>query len=242
MKKFFISYLSIFIPAISFCLAQQNTLKTPSSSQQEWANAGIGVLIHFDLVVFEPSYNFRADWNDHPSLSVFDPKELDTNQWIRAAKAAGAKYAVLVANGLHGTFHPKQSLSRRERGDVVKAVSDACKKYGLKFGIYLSPWDRNRADYGTPSYIEYYRNQLKELFTTYGPVFEMWFDGANGGNGYYGGANEKRKIDGSTYYDWPGTLELVRSMNPEVLFFSDGGPDLRWMGKQYLSLLLSSSS
>ena len=118
------------------------------------------------------------------------------------------------------------------KGDVVKAVSDACKKYGLKFGVYLSPWDRNRADYGQPSYIEYYRNQLKELFTNYGPVFEMWFDGANGGDGYYGGAREKREIDRSTYYDWPATLKMVHRMQPQVLFFSDAGPDLRWCGNE----------
>ncbi|MEN6454379.1 MAG: alpha-L-fucosidase, partial [Prolixibacteraceae bacterium] len=102
MKNFFISYLSISILAISFCLAQQNKLKAPSRTQLEWANAEIGVLIHFDLVVFEPSYDFRADWNYHPSLSIFDPKELDTDQWIRAAKAAGAKYAVLVAKHCTG--------------------------------------------------------------------------------------------------------------------------------------------
>jgi alpha-L-fucosidase len=96
----------------------------------------------------------------------------------------------------------------------------------------LSPWDRNRADYGTPAYIEYYRNQLKELFTAYGPVFEMWFDGANGGDGYYGGANEKRRINGAEYYDWPTTLAMVRKMEPEVIFFSDAGPGVRWVGNE----------
>lgn len=96
----------------------------------------------------------------------------------------------------------------------------------------MSPWDRNRVDYGKPSYIEYYRNQLRELFTNYGPVFEMWFDGANGGDGYYGGANEKREIDRSTYYDWPATLKMVHNIQPNVLFFSDAGPDLRWVGNE----------
>ena len=80
--------------------------------------------------------------------------------------------------------------------------------------------------------MEYYRNQLKELFTNYGPVFEMWFDGANGGDGYYGGANEKRRIDGKTYYDWPTTLQLVRSMAPDIIFFSDSGPGVRWAGNE----------
>ncbi len=96
----------------------------------------------------------------------------------------------------------------------------------------MSPWDRNRADYGQPAYIDYYRNQLRELFSNYGPVREMWFDGANGGNGYYGGANEVRKINSATYYDWPKTLDIVRGIQSQVLFFSDAGPDLRWCGNE----------
>ena len=96
----------------------------------------------------------------------------------------------------------------------------------------MFPVDRNRADYGTPAYLTYYRNQLKELFTKYGPVFEMWFDGANGGDGYYGGAREQRKINGATYYDWPNTLSMVSQMEPNVVFFSDAGPGVRWVGNE----------
>jgi alpha-L-fucosidase len=126
----------------------------------------------------------------------------------------------------------KNSPYKNGKGDVVREVSDACKKYDLKFGVYLSPWDRNHAEYGKPAYINYYRNQLKELFTQYGPIFEMWFDGANGGSGYYGGANETRKINGATYYDWPTTLSLVKTMQPNVIFFSDAGPGVRWVGNE----------
>src|SRR5205085_4533403 len=87
-------------------------------------------------------------------------------------------------------------------------------------------------EYGREAYITYYRNQLKELFSQYGPVTEMWFDGANGGDGYYGGANETRKIDGRTYYNWPVTMEIVKKMEPNVIFFSDAGPGVRWVGNE----------
>ncbi|MEZ4904577.1 MAG: hypothetical protein R2822_23935 [Spirosomataceae bacterium] len=105
-------------------------------------------------------------------------------------------------------------------------------KIWTQIRVYLSPWDRNHPEYGKPGYVEYYRNQLQEIFANYGPVFEMWFDGANGGDGYYGGAREKRKIDGKNYYDWPTTLDIVRKLAPEVIFFSDAGPGVRWVGNE----------
>jgi alpha-L-fucosidase len=117
---------------------------------------------------------------------------------------------------------------------MVKELADACKEYGLKFGVYLSPWDRNHPDYGKPEYITYFRNQLTELLTNYGEIFEIWFDGANGGNGYYGGANENRKIDAKTYYDWQNTYKLVRKLQPNIVIWNDGGDraDLRWVGTE----------
>lgn len=112
-------------------------------------------------------------------------------------------------------------------------VAAACRKYGIKFGIYLSPWDRNHAGYGTDAYLEYYRNQLRELLTAYGPVFEMWFDGANGGNGYYGGANEVRKVEsGYLYYDWPKVVEIIRELSPETVVWSSSLPDARWCSNE----------
>jgi alpha-L-fucosidase len=99
-------------------------------------------------------------------------------------------------------------------------------------GVYLSPWDRNHADYARPEYITYYRSQLRELLTGYGTLFEVWFDGANGGDGYYGGARERRRIDNRTYYDWPNTWDLVRQLQPGAVMFSDAGPDVRWVGNE----------
>jgi alpha-L-fucosidase len=115
----------------------------------------------------------------------------------------------------------------------VKEFVDACRKHGLKVGLYLSPWDRNHKDYGTPEYITYYRNQLRELLTGYGEINEIWFDGANGGDGYYGGAREVRRIERETYYDWPNTIALVKELQPGIKIFSDAGPDIRWVGNEH---------
>jgi alpha-L-fucosidase len=114
----------------------------------------------------------------------------------------------------------------------VKEISTACRRQGLRFGVYLSPWDRNHKNYAKPEYITYYRNQLRELLTNYGEIFTVWFDGANGGDGYYGGAREKRQIDNRTYYDWPNTWSIVRELMPGAVMFSDGGPDFRWVGNE----------
>ena len=212
-------------------------MPVPTKAQLEWHEMELSAFIHFTINTFTDK-----EWgygNESPSL--FNPTNVNVDQWVSTLKNAGFKCVILTAKHHDGfclwptkyTEHSlKNSPYKNGKGDLVREVSDACKKHGMKFGIYMSPWDRNRADYGQPSYVEYYRNQLKELFTNYGPVFEMWFDGANGGDGYYGGANEKRRIDGKTYYDWPTTLQLVRSMAPDIIFFSDSGPGVRWAGNE----------
>ena len=209
----------------------------PSAAQLTWHEMEMNAFVHFTTNTFT-----GLEWgNGDESEAIFNPTGLDAGQWAKTLKETGFKTLILTCKHHDGfclwpskyTQHTvKNSPYKNGKGDVVKEVSEACRKYGLKFGVYLSPWDRNHAAYGEPAYITYYRNQLKELFTQYGPVFEMWFDGANGGKGYYGGANETRKIDGGTYYDWPTTLSFVRSMQPNVIFFSDAGPGVRWVGNE----------
>ncbi len=212
-------------------------LPVPTDRQLAWHEMEQYAFVHFTTNTFtDKEWGFGDE-----SESVFNPTALDATQWTKTFKAAGLKGLVLTCKHHDGfclwpskyTEHSvKNSPYKNGKGDVVDQVEKACRADGLKFGIYLSPWDRNRADYGSPSYIEYYRNQLKELFAAHSPVFEMWFDGANGGDGFYGGAREKRKIDGKTYYDWPTTLKMVREMDPNVIFFSDAGPDIRWCGNE----------
>jgi alpha-L-fucosidase len=212
-------------------------LPVPSAAQLAWHEMETNAFIHFTINTFTDKEWGYGD--EKPSL--FNPSQLDVGQWITTLKDTGFKTVILTCKHHDGfclwpsqyTEHSiKNSPYKGGKGDLVKEVSEACRQHGLKFGVYLSPWDRNQAVYGTPEYITYYRDQLKELFHAYGPVFEMWFDGANGGDGYYGGANEKRKIDGSTYYNWPATLQIVREMEPEVIFFSDAGPGVRWVGNE----------
>ncbi|MCB0476363.1 MAG: alpha-L-fucosidase, partial [Flavobacteriaceae bacterium] len=130
-------------------------------------------------------------------------------------------------------YSVKNSVWKNGNGDVIKELSDACKKHGLKLGIYLSPWDRHNADYGRPEYITYFRNQLTELLTNYGPLFEIWFDGANGGDGYYGGSDEIRYVDKKNYYDWKNTYSIIRKLQPDAIIWSDAGPDARWVGNEH---------
>jgi alpha-L-fucosidase len=217
--------------------APKPVLPVPSAAQLQWHEMEMNAFIHFTTNTFTDK-----EWGyGDESPSIFNPTQLNTAQWAKVLKETGFKTMILTCKHHDGfclwpsayTDHSvKGSPYKNGKGDIVKEASDAARKFGLKFGVYLSPWDRNRADYGTPSYITYYRNQLKELFTKYGPIFEMWFDGANGGDGYYGGAKEKRGINGATYYDWPTTLQLVRSMQPNVIFFSDAGPGVRWVGNE----------
>lgn len=242
VKKIFLLLTAVFSTAAVFPQALKTTAPAPvyplpSAAQLEWHEMEMNAFVHFTTNTFTDKEWGYGD--EEPA--IFNPSAVDTKQWAKTLKEAGFKTMILTCKHHDGfclwpSKYTEHSISaspyKNGKGDLVKEASDAARAYGLKFGVYLSPWDRNRADYGQPSYLEYYRNQLKELFTQYGPVFEMWFDGANGGDGYYGGVKEKRKINGATYYDWPTTLDLVRSMQPNTLFFSDAGPGLRWVGNE----------
>ena len=242
MNRFYIPFLSFLLCGLVACKSSNDGVPepygaVPSEDQLAWYDMEMNAFIHFTINTFTDK-----EWGyGDESPELFNPSELDTDQWMSVLEETGFRGTILTAKHHDGfalwpsayTEHDIASSPYKDgKGDLVKEVAEAAKAHGLEFGVYLSPWDRNRADYGEESYITYYRNQLKELFTGYGPVFEMWFDGANGGDGYYGGANEERKIDRQNYYDWPTTLKMVDSMQPPVLFFSDAGPDLRWVGNE----------
>ncbi|MGC9943906.1 MAG: alpha-L-fucosidase [Verrucomicrobiota bacterium] len=209
----------------------------PSTRQLAWQQREFCGFLHFTVNTFT-----GKEWGyGDESEKVFNPADFDAEQIVRTARDAGMKELVLTCKHHDGfclwpsayTQHSvKNSSWQNGHGDVVKAISGACRKYGLKFGVYLSPWDRNRGDYGTPDYITHYRDQLRELLTHYGPICEVWLDGANGGDGYYGGARETRIIDRKTYYDWPNTISLIRKLQPNACIFSDAGPDIRWVGNE----------
>jgi len=206
----------------------------PSAAQLAWHEMELNAFVHFTTNTFTDK-----EWGyGDESPAIFNPTAFDADQWITTFKEAGFKGVILTCKHHDGfclwpsEFTEHSVKNSPFKKDAVKEVAEACKRHGLKFGIYVSPWDRNHADYGTPKYVEYYRNQLKELFTNYGPVFEMWFDGANGGDGFYGGKREQRKINGATFYEWPTTLNTVRELEPEIIFFSDAGPGVRWVGNE----------
>ncbi|WP_229221920.1 alpha-L-fucosidase [Dyadobacter endophyticus] len=211
----------------------------PNKNQIRWQQMEYYAFIHLSTNTFtDQEWGYGED-----DPKIFNPEKLDCRQWARVCKAAGMKGIILTAKHHSGfclwpskytEYSVKNSSWKAGKGDIVRELADACKEYGLKLGIYLSPWDRNYSDYGKPEYITYFRNQLTELLTNYGEVFEIWFDGANGGSGYYGGANETRRIDAKTYYDWPNTYKLIRKLQPNIVIWNDGGDraDLRWVGTE----------
>lgn len=209
----------------------------PSERQLAWHDMEYYGFVHFNMNTFT-----NMEWgNGGEKPSQFNPGELDTRQWVKTMKDAGMKGVILTAKHHDGfclwpskyTEHSvKNSPWKDGKGDVVKDLSEACKEFGLKMGVYLSPWDRNHAQYGKPEYVTYFHNQLRELLTNYGDIFEVWFDGANGGSGYYGGANETRKIDNKTYYQWDKAIAIVRELQPNAVIFGDGGPGVRWVGNE----------
>jgi alpha-L-fucosidase len=200
----------------------------PTEAQLQWQREELALFVHFGINTFTD-----REWGDGTEKpALFNPTSLDARQWARAAKAAGAKALILTAKHHDGfclwpsatTKHTVASSPWRDgRGDVVKEFVDACRKEGLRAGLYCSPWDRNHPTYGdSPRYNDVYIAQLTELLTNYGRLAEVWFDGANGE-----GPNGKRQV-----YDWPRIWDTVRRLQPKAVIFSDAGPDVRWIGNE----------
>jgi len=211
----------------------------PTRQQSNLQDMEMYAFIHYSLNTYTDQ-----EWgygNEDPAL--FNPSNLDVHQWVATCKNAGMKGIIFTAKHHCGfcmwpskftAYSVENSPWKNGKGDVVRELADACRDEGLKFAVYLSPWDRNHAEYGRPEYITYFRNQLHELLTQYGEIYEVWFDGANGGNGWYGGADEMRHIDRTTYYEWEETYRLIREWQPDCVIWNDGGlrGDLRWVGTE----------
>jgi len=196
----------------------------PSKAQVTWNDMEYYMFIHFG-----PNTFTNKEWgHGDEDPKVFNPTHLDARQWARTAKAAGMKGIVITAKHHDGfclwpskysTHTVRESAWKDGKGDVLAELSAACKEYGLKFGVYLSPWDRNHPEYGKPGYNQVFANTLNEVLSGYGPVFEQWFDGANG-------SNIKQP------YDWNLFHSVVYKNQPDAVIFSDVGPGCRWVGNE----------
>jgi alpha-L-fucosidase len=209
----------------------------PSARQLKWHEMEMYVLVHFTPTTFE-----NKEWGyGDADPAIYNPAAFDADKIVKAVKAGGFKGMILVAKHHDGfclwptkttAYNISKSPWKKGKGDIVKEFETACRKNGLEFGVYCSPWDRNNPDYGTAEYVKTYRAQLKELYTGYGKLFMSWHDGANGGDGYYGGKRETRTIDRSVYYGWDTTWAMTRKMQPSAVIFSDMGWDVRWVGNE----------
>lgn len=210
----------------------------PSQGQLQWHEMEMYNMIEFNQINY-----LDKDWGwGDESPEIVNPVNFNAEEIVLRAKKAGSKGFLINAKH-HGGFcmwpsrttdyNISRSPWRNGKGDWVGEWEAACRKHGLKFGVYLSPWDRNTAKFGTPEYLDMFKAQLRELLTQYGDLFIIWFDGApgEGGDGYYGGANEYRGgfLD---YYDWENIYALCRELQPNAVIFGDPGPDVRWVGNE----------
>lgn len=199
---------------------------TPSKKQYNWQKMEMTGFIHFGINTFD-----EVEWGQKAiDISKFNPEKLDVKQWVKTFKDAGIKLMILTAKHHDGfclwpskytDLNISKTPFRNGKGDVVAELSKACKEAGIKFGIYLSPWDMHEKSYGTPAYNEHFRNQLTELLTNYGEISEVWFDGACGE-----GPNGKKQV-----YDWQSYYKLIRKLQPNAVI-AVSGPDVRWVGTE----------
>jgi len=229
-RRTFVRRTAAALAAASFGIpaGAQPRRPAPSPPQLAWQRDELAMFVHFGINTFT-----NREWGDgKEDPALFAPTRLDARQWARAARQAGHRAMILTAKHHDGfclwptrttTYSVAQSPWRSGQGDLVREFVDACRAEGLRAGVYLSPWDRNSPVYGdSPRYNDLYCEQLTELLTSYGPLAEVWFDGANGE-----GPNGRRQV-----YDWPRFWELVRKLQPDAVMFSDAGPDVRWCGNE----------
>ncbi|MEO5889280.1 MAG: alpha-L-fucosidase [Ferruginibacter sp.] len=202
-------------------------LPKPTIQQVQWHDMDFYLFTHFG-----PNTFTDKEWGEGTEKEeIFNPSRLDCMQWCKVAKASGAKGIIITAKHHDGfclwpskysTHTVRESKWKNGKGDVLKELSIACKANGLKFGVYISPWDRNHPDYGTPKYNDVFVNMMTEIFSNYGPIWELWWDGANGE-----GPNGKKQV-----YDWDRFKKLVNKLSPNTVVFSDIGPHIRWVGNE----------
>ncbi|MDO6429747.1 alpha-L-fucosidase [Flavitalea sp. BT771] len=236
MKRFFL--LSVLVSGMGYAQEPPKPYGVlPSKAQLNWNETEMYCIVHFGVDTYtDKEWGFG---DEDPAL--VNPAHFDALQIVGAARAGGFKGVVIVAKHHDGlclwpTKTTEHNISKSPwkegKGDMIKEYQLACNKLGMRLGLYCSPWDRNNPQYGSSAYVQTYRAQLKELCTQYGPLFMSWHDGANGGDGYYGGAREIRKIDRTVYYGWDTTWGIVRTLQPMAAIFGDVGPDVRWVGNE----------
>ena len=214
-------------PAGANAMGERKMEVKPTPPQLAWQEAELTMFLHFGMNTFTD-----REWGEGTEdPRLFDPTELDARQWAHVAREAGFKYLILTAKHHDGfclwpsryTEHSvKNSPWHDGKGDVVRELSSACREASLKFGFYLSPWDRHEPSYGdSPAYNQHFKNQMTELLTQYGDVAEVWFDGANGE-----GPNGRKQE-----YDWAGYYEVIRRHQPKAVI-AISGPDVRWVGNE----------
>lgn len=240
MKKEKIIVLCCFSSLLGACSpikAPKAIFPIPEPKQVEWQKMEMYAFVHFGLNTF----NDREWGYGDSEPRTFNPTKLDCEQWAQTFVNAGMKGVILTAKHHDGfclwpthltEYCIRNTPYKNGKGDIVGELAKACKKYGLKFAVYLSPWDRHQANYGSHEYVDYFHTQLRELMSTYGEMFEVWFDGANGGDGWYGGAKDNRTIDRKKYYNYPKVYEILDELQPQAIIFSDGGPGCRWVGNE----------
>ena len=226
MKKTMLAFL-VLLNTIGFAQKIKPVLPVPTKEHLAWHEKEFYLFIHFG-----PNTFTDKEWGDgKEDPTTFAPTQLDCNQWVRVAKLAGAKGIILTAKHHDGfslwpskySAHTvRESKWLEGKGDVVRMLSDACKKGGLEMGVYISPWDRNHPDYGTPKYNDIYIATMKELLTGYGKFFELWWDGANGE-----GPNGKKQE-----YTFRRFEDSAFAYQPHLMIFSDIGPSIRWCGNE----------